>query len=164
MGAVLYNFCVWLQRSRIGAGMQNTLWPFPMMETFHIFGIVILVGSASILDLRLMGLVLKRESVSRLAKRTLPWAWAGFFVQVVTGFFLFATEAPKLYVSIPFRLKMLMIVVVGLNSLLFHSLMYRDVNSWDTAEETPLGAKVTGCFSILLWLGIITAGRWIAFY
>jgi hypothetical protein len=144
--------------------MRNTLWPFPTIETIHIFGIVILVGSVSILDLRLLGVALKRASVSALTKRVLPWAWVGFAVQVVTGFFLFATESAKLYSSIPFRLKMIMLVLVGANALLFHGYVYRNVESWDTAAETPLGAKVTGCFSILLWLGIITAGRWIAYY
>jgi hypothetical protein len=159
-----WQFCVWLQRSATGQFMQNSLWPFPVAETIHIIGIVVLVGSVTILDLRLLGLTLMREPVSALAKRIMPWAWAGFSIQVVSGFLLFATEPEKLYGSVPFRLKLLMIVLVGVNALLFHGLVYRNVQSWDCAADTPLGAKVTGCFSILLWLGIITAGRWIAFY
>src|SRR5579862_6484310 len=134
MGNTIYNFCVWLQHSPIGWGMRNTLWPFPVIETIHIFGIVILVGSVSILDLRLVGLMLKRQSVSTLTRRILPWAWVGFTIQVVSGFFLFATEAQKLYFSIPFRLKMIMIVLVGANALLFHGYVYRNVGRWDTAE------------------------------
>ena len=164
MGASLYNFSVWLQNCPIGMFMQNSLWPFPTMETVHIMGIVVVVGSATILDLRLMGLILKRQSVSSLAKQTLPWAWVGFLIQVVSGFLLYATEATKLYFSIPFRLKMLMVALVGINVLVFHVFVYRDVDAWDTAPEPPLAARLTGWFSILLWLGIITAGRWIAFY
>jgi hypothetical protein len=160
----VYHFSEWLQLSPIGRFMQNSLYPFPIMETLHICGIVVLVGSVSILDLRLLGLMLKRQSVSKLTRRILPWAWVGFGIQLVSGFFLFATEAEKLYLSIPFRLKMLMLLLVAVNALLYQSLVYRNVNSWDTAEETPWGAKVTGCVSILLWMGIITAGRWIAFY
>ena len=144
--------------------MQNSLWPFPAMETIHIIGIVLLVASVTILDLRLLGVMLKQQPVSALTKRILPWAWTGFSIQVASGFLLFATEPEKLYVSIPFRLKMLMIVLVGVNALLFHGLVYRHVESWDTRADTPMGAKIAGCFSILLWIGIITAGRWIAFY
>jgi hypothetical protein len=164
MGATVYNFCVWLQLSSTGRFMQNSLWPFPAMETLHIIGIVLLVSSVSILDLRLLGVMLKQQPVSVLTKRILPWAWVGFSIQVTSGFLLFATEPEKLYSSEPFRLKMLMIVLVGVNALLFHSLVYRDVESWDTRADTPLGAKIAGSFSILLWIGIITAGRWIAFY
>ena len=159
-----WEFTVWLQHSATGQFMQNSLWPFPVVETIHIIGIVVLVGSVTILDLRLLGLMLMREPVSALTRRIMPWAWAGFSIQIVSGFLLFATEPEKLYTSIPFRLKMLMIALVGVNALLFHGLVYRDVKSWDSAADTPLGAKVSGGFSILLWLGIITAGRWIAFY
>jgi hypothetical protein len=164
IGGPVYRFSVWLQLSSIGRFMQNSLYPFPMMETFHIFGIVVLVSSVSILDLRLLGLMLKQQPVSKLTRRILPWAWVGFGIQLVTGFFLFSTQASKFYSSVPFRLKMLMLVLVAVNALLYHLLVYRNVNSWDIAAETPWGAKVAGGVSILLWLGIITAGRWIAFY
>lgn len=136
----------------------------PVAETIHIIGIVVLVGSVTILDLRLLGLMLLREPVSAVTKRVMPWAWTGFSIQVVSGFLLFATEPENLYGSIPFRLKLLLIVLVGVNALVFHGVVYRNVKSWDRAADTPLGAKVIGGFSILLWLGIITAGRWIAFY
>jgi hypothetical protein len=164
MGLSIYHFCVWLQQSATGRFMQNSLYPFPMIETVHILGIVILVGSVSILDLRLLGLMLKQEPVSRITRRVLPWAWAGFSIQVATGFLLFSTQSEKFYSSVPFRLKMFMLALVGVNALLFHSFVYPNVESWDTAADTPLGAKITGGFSLLLWLGIITAGRWIAFY
>lgn len=94
----------------------------------------------------------------------MPWIWAGFSMQVISGLLLFATKAEELYKSPTFRMKMGLIVLSGLNALLFYRFPYRTRDSWDTAPKPPLSARVMGCVSILLWLGVVTAGRWIAYY
>lgn len=156
-------FCQWLENSSWATAIHQSLWLFPMLETAHLFGIVSLVGATSALDLRLMGLTMKGEPVSRIAARLLPWAWAGLTIQVVTGFCLFASEATRCLDNKAFRLKMVMLVLAGLNALVFHWTVYRRVASWDDAPATPLAAKFAGFCSILLWFGIVAAGRWIAF-
>ena len=114
-------------------------------------------------DLRLLGLSLRNQPVSTVAGRLLPWAWVGFLVQIVTGVLLFSSEATKCYTNMAFRLKMLMILLAGVNAMVFHWTAYRSVGKWDDAPTTPIGAKFAGSFSILLWFGIVAAGRWIAF-
>jgi hypothetical protein len=156
-------FCQWLENSSWATAIHQSLWLFPMLETAHLFGIVSLVGATSALDLRLIGLTMKGEPVSRIAGRLLPWAWAGLTIQVVTGFCLFASEATRCFENKAFRIKMVMLVLAGLNALIFHETVYRRVTTWDEAPATPLGAKFAGCCSILLWFGIVAAGRWIAF-
>jgi hypothetical protein len=159
----MFSFCQWLENSSWATAIHQSLWLFPMLETAHLFGIVSLVGATSALDLRLIGLTMKGEPVSRIARRLLPWAWAGLTIQVVTGFCLFASEATRCFDNKAFRIKMVMLVLAGLNALLFHQTVYRRVTTWDDAPATPLGAKFAGCCSILLWFGIVAAGRWIAF-
>jgi len=159
----MFSFCQWLENSSWATAIHQSLWLFPMLETAHLFGIVSLVGATSALDLRLIGLTMKGEPVSRLARRLLPWAWAGLTIQVVTGFCLFASEATRCFENKAFRIKMVMLVLAGLNALIFHETVYRRVTTWDEAPATPLGAKFAGCCSILLWFGIVAAGRWIAF-
>jgi len=159
----MFSFCQWLENSSWATAIHQSLWLFPMLETAHLFGIVSLVGATSALDLRLIGLTMKGESVSRIARRLLPWAWAGLTIQVVTGFCLFASEATRCFENKAFRIKMVMLVLAGLNALIFHQTVYRRVTTWDEAPATPLGAKFAGCCSILLWFGIVAAGRWIAF-
>jgi hypothetical protein len=159
----MFAFCQWLENSSWATVIHQSLWLFPMLETAHLFGIVSLVGATSALDLRLIGLTMKGEPVSRIAGRLLPWAWAGLTIQVVTGFCLFASEATRCFENKAFRIKMVMLVLTGLNALIFHQTVYRRVTSWDEAPATPLGAKLAGCCSILLWFGIVAAGRWIAF-
>ena len=159
----MFSFCQWLENSSWATAIHQSLWLFPMLETAHLLGIVSLVGATSALDLRLIGLTMKGEPVSRLARRLLPWAWAGLTIQVVTGFCLFASEATRCFENKAFRIKMVMLVLAGLNALIFHETVYRRVTTWDEAPATPLGAKFAGCCSILLWFGIVAAGRWIAF-
>lgn len=159
----MFEFCQWLEGSSWGTAIHQSLWLFPMIETAHLFGIVLLVGATSALDLRLIGLTMRGEPVSKIAGRLLPWAWAGLTIQVVTGFCLFASEATRCYENPAFRIKMLMLVLAGLNALIFHQTVYRRISHWDEAQATPAAAKFAGCCSILLWFGIVAAGRWIAF-
>ena len=160
---LLFAFCQWLEQTSMGTTIRESLWLFPVIETVHIFGIILLVGATSILDLRLMGLTFRDEPVSKLAKRFLPWAWAGFIIQVVTGGLLFSSEATKMYGNLGFQYKMVMILVAGVNAYVFHSLAYQSVGKWDNDPVAPVSARIAGLLSILLWFGIVAAGRWIAY-
>ena len=91
------------------------------------------------------------------------WAWAGFIIQLISGFLLFASEASKLYANLPFRLKMILIVIAGANILFFHYAPIAPSTRWDASAVAPVAARVFGVLSILLWFGIVAAGRWIAF-
>jgi hypothetical protein len=160
---LIITICTWLEQTAIGTSIRESLWLFPIIETVHIFGIILLVGATSILDLRLMGLTFRDESVSKIAGRFIPWALAGFIIQVTTGFLLFSSEATKMYGNLGFQIKMLLIVVAGINALLFHSIAYQSVGKWEYDPVGPLSARAAGLISILLWFGIVAAGRWIAY-
>jgi hypothetical protein len=155
--------CQWLEQTGVGTSIRESLWQFPIIETVHIFGIILLVGATSILDLRLMGLTFRDESVSKLAERFIPWALVGFLIQVVTGFLLFSSEATKMYDNLGFQIKMVLILIAGINALVFHTVAYKSVGKWDNDPVGPLSARAAGLISILLWFGIVAAGRWIAY-
>jgi hypothetical protein len=159
----LYGWCQWLEHTPLGVWVRDSHWGFPVVEVFHLFGIVSLVGSTSVLDLRFWGLLFKEEPVSSLVGRLVPWAWFGFAVQVVTGFLMFSSEATRCYGNMAFLIKMGLIALAGVNALVFHTTAYRRVALWDTDRESPAGAKLAGLFSILLWFAIVAAGRWIAY-
>src|ERR1700686_2937172 len=107
----IITICVWLEQTAVGSHVRESLWLFPVIETVHIFGIILLVGATSILDLRLMGLTFRDESVSELAARFIPWALVGFIIQVCTGLLLFSSEATKMYDNIGFKIKMCLILI-----------------------------------------------------
>jgi hypothetical protein len=160
---LIFVICQWLEQTSIGTTIRESLWLFPIIETAHIFGIILLVGATSILDLRLMGLAFRDESVSKLAGRFIPWALAGFLIQVTTGLLLFSSEATKMYVNAGFKVKMTLIVIAGINALVFHSVAFQSVGKWEHDPVGPLSARAAGLISILLWFGIVAAGRWIAY-
>ena len=155
--------CKWLEQTSVGASVRESLWLFPVIETAHLLGMAALVGTVAVFDLRLLGWVMQRKRVSELSARLLPWAWAAFAVQVVTGALLFSSEAIKVYTNPAFRVKMLLIVLAGVHALLFHWIVYRDVATWDDGAVLPVGAKAAGFVSILLWVGVVAAGRFIGF-
>ena len=142
-------FCKGLEQTSVGAAVRESLWLFPAIET--------------VLDFRLLGWMKRRERFSELAGRLLPWAWAGFAVQVVTGVLLFSSEAVKVYTNPAFRLKLLLILLAGVHALIFHWTVHRDVATWDESSVLPAKAKLSGLVSILLWVGIVAAGRFIGF-
>ena len=122
-----------------------------------------LVAAVATFDLRLLGWVLRTVKLSELATRLLPWAWAAFLLQVVTGVLLFSSEAVKLQDNPAFRLKLLLIVLAGMQALVFQLTAYRNLALWDERGYLPRGAKLAGAISLVLWLAIVAAGRFIGF-
>jgi hypothetical protein len=155
--------CKWFEQTWVGGGIRQSLWLFPAIETLHLLGMAALVGTITVYDLRLLGWILRRERVSDLTRRLLPWVWAGFAVQVITGALLFSSEAVKVYDNPAFRVKILLILLAGAQALIFQWTSYRNVATWDDSQVMPVGAKMAGCISILLWIGIVAAGRFIGF-
>jgi hypothetical protein len=155
-----YAFFQWLTQTYIGRTMQGNAYLFPTVEALHIMGSVVLVASTSILSLRLAGLFLTEVPVSKLARQFLPWAWLGFGAQVVTGTLLFMSEATQAYANVIFQVKMALIVLAGINALIFHRTVYRRVKTWELSNP-PFSAKFAGYVSIAIWFAVIAAGRWL---
>lgn len=159
----LYHLCQWIYTTRLSVSIRESTWVFPIIESIHTLGIVLVVGTVSIFDLRLLGLIMRREPVSRIGRQVLPWTWTGFIVMFISGLLLSIAESATNYHNVAFRIKLLLLVLVGLNPLIFHLTIYRSVNSWDIANVTPLRARAAATCSLVLWTGIIVAGRMIAY-
>ena len=159
----MLEFCQWLDQTSVGTAIRQSLWLFPAIETVHLLGMAALVGTIGVLDLRLLGWAARQQRVSQLAARLIPWAWIGFCVQVITGVLLFSSEAVKIYGNPAFRLKMLLLLLGGVQALIFQTTVSQKLPAWDDLPSLPLAAKLIGLSSILLWVGIVTAGRFIGF-
>jgi hypothetical protein len=159
----MLEFCQWLDQTAVGSTIRQSLWLFPAIETLHLLGMAALVGTITVLDLRLLGWAMPQRRVSQIAAQLIPWAWLGFSVQVVTGVLLFSSEAVKIYGNPAFRLKMLLLLLAGIQALIFQTVVSRKLPAWDDRPALPVVAKVIGLVSILLWVAIVTAGRFIGF-
>ena len=111
-----------------------------------------MAGTIAVVDLRLLGVALRREPVSDVLQQVLPWTWAGFVLMFATGALLVASEAVKLYSSLFFRIKLALLIVAGVNMLVFHR-----------SRSTPARAKLAGALSLTCWIGIIAMGRAIGY-
>src|SRR5579864_2095941 len=116
--AWMFHFSQWLDQTSFGQVMRESLYLFPIVETLHVFGIVSLVTSAFLLDLRLFGGgPMRDEPVDKLAWWILPWVWSGFAVQVTSGILMFSAEAARAALNSFFWFKMFMILGAGVNAL-----------------------------------------------
>ena len=159
----MYPYIVWLEGTWLSVLIRDTKWLFPAIEMLHLFGIVTLLGTTLALDLRLMDVWLRRWPVSLLMRRLLPWSWVAFAVMVCTGSGLFVSDPLRFFYNPSFRIKMVLIVLAGLNALVFQVTAFRSLEKWDLNARTPPGAKIAGFCSLVLWFGVVAAGRWIAF-
>lgn len=159
----LLSLCQWLEMTPAANAMRNSLWLFDITETTHTLGIVLVAGTIMLVDLRLLGMGLRQEPVSHVVSRIVPWTLSGFALMFFTGGWLFSAEASKLYHSPAFRIKLLLLSLAGLNALIFHLTVYRSAAEWDERIAIPARARVAGLISLVLWIGIIAAGRSIAY-
>ena len=163
MKPALLNLFEWLNNSPLGAGIRASTWWYPILELVHSLGIIVLLGSIWILDLRLLGLGMRSRRVSEVARRLLPWTWVGFAVQSASGILLSISEAERLYYIPYFWIKLALLLLAGLNALLFHTGVYRSVTEWDDALATPVRARLAGLISFGVWVMVIGAGRAIGY-
>ena len=152
----------WLQELSFPTDIRESGWLFPTIETVHVFALVLVVGSIMTVDLRLLGITNRDRPFSHLAAEMLPWTWVAFAIAATAGLLMFSSKALIYYGNIPFRLKMLCLVLAGINMLVFHGIGTRHLEKWD-AGKPPKAAKIAGAASLLLWTAIVASGRWIGF-
>lgn len=159
----LVDLFQWLNDSAFSTWLREEDWPFPIIETVHLLALGMSVGTILWVDLRLMGFVTKRHPVSEIVGQLEPWAIPGFIVMFTSGLLLFISEPMKCYTTLAFQLKAVMLVLAGLNVWYFHAKVYPGVAQWDEAAVLPWQARMVGLVSMILWFGIIIAGRWTAY-
>jgi hypothetical protein len=93
----------------------------------------------------------------------MPWMWAGAVIMVISGIFTFLNDPVRYYTNIFFRVKAVMLVLALINAWVFQTGIFRKVVQWDRERRTPLHARLAGVASLMLWTGIVVAGRMIAY-
>ncbi len=136
---------------------------FPLIESIHVLAISLVVGSILAVDLRLLGFAWVTRPVSRVSGGILPLTWSAFVVAVLSGGLMLMSNATKYLANGYFVAKMILIALAGVNMLAFHLIGARDQPRWDNEIRLPLRARFAGGLSILLWIAVVTCGRWIGF-
>ena len=153
---------VWLETTGLAVAMRQWLWLYPIVEILHIIGLAVLVGAAVLFDFRLLG-VSRALSVTALAGHLLPWARASLLFIVPSGLMMFTAHATEFATNPAFQLKLTLLAAAAVNATVFHLRTFRTVSAWDRVAPAPGAAKVAAILSLLLWSGVITCGRLLAY-
>src|SRR5712691_1433269 len=153
----------WLQTTTLAKAIGENEVLFPWIESIHVLAIVLVVGTISIVDLRLLGLASLDRAVSRLMRDVLPVTWSAFVVAAISGALLFSSNATVYAHNFFFQGKLVLLAAAGVNMAVFHVTGVRDISRWGATRTTPLAAKAAGAVSLLIWVCVIVFGRWIGF-
>jgi hypothetical protein len=158
-----FGLLEWIESTGLSETIRSSITWFPILETTHVLAIVFVLGSIARVDLRLLGVMSRDQPISRISGEMLPYTWAAFAVALVTGSLLFTAHAVKYVETIYFILKMLMILAAGVNMLYFEFVTQKTIANWDNNPSPPAEVRFAGGLSLVLWLGVVTTGRYIGF-
>ena len=159
MFARLDDFCGWLEMTPFAQLLQTTEWVIPSVQTVHILAIGMLMASMLMLNLRLLGVAFADQPLARIAARFLPGIWWSLPVLLISGALMITAEPARALQNTAFQAKMLLLLMaIGLTLTTQHRI---DTNSWGEAARTRrIGVALV---SMAIWVGILFAGRWIAY-
>jgi hypothetical protein len=155
----LLGFFHWCEQSGIGNAIRQSSWLFPVIEAIHLLGLGVIGGAVLVVDLRLLGLGLRRQSTAELARDAQPWLIGSLLLMMTTGGLLFLSESIKLYYHDAFWFKMASLFL----AIVFTFTIQRKVILAGETRMRPVWSKVVALVSILLWSGVGIGGRWIGF-
>src|SRR5579863_4270271 len=159
----ILEFCHWLQTTSVSTSIRESTLLFPVLEGSHLLGLGVSAGTIALSDLRMMGLIFKKEKATDIMGGLLPFTIAGFIFMMITGVFLFWSEPIKCYESLWFRLKVVFLILAGVNAAVFHLTIWRTMDRWADQLPPPTGARWAGFLSLVLWGLVIAAGRTTAY-
>jgi hypothetical protein len=131
---------------------------YATIESVHVLTVALVVGTIMFVDLRLLGFIGRGNPVRR-ASKILPYTWWAFVFAVISGLMLWAVAANRHSHNPAFQIKMLLILLAGINMAAFHFGVWRSVDAWDDGGKTPAAARLAGALSLVFWLGALFYGR-----
>jgi hypothetical protein len=154
------GFLEWLQDTWVAHLVAESLWGYPTLETMHTIGMALLIGSLGLINLRILGF--KPDLPLLETRKLLPLAWLGFTLNAISGTLLFTSDAITFSASYTFRLKLILIVLGGINAGLIGSKVFQSARDGAAAPPTK-GVKWLAGTSLVFWFGAVICGRLIAY-
>lgn len=146
------SFFQWCVNTPLARLISQSMWGFAVLETFHLLGLTLVLGSIFVVNLTVLGLGM-RQPAARLARQVAPWALGGFVLMIASGVPMFLSAAVTYSGSIPFVIKMALLLSAITLQIAIHARRY---------AVTAVG-KVAAGLALLCWFGVAYAGRGIAF-
>ena len=150
-----------IEGGAINTWVLSTYWLWPLLEIIHFIGLSLLLGAMLLVDLRLAGFLRQIDIMS--THRLLPWAVIGFGMNLASGFLFFMGDPGRYSINIGFQIKMVLVLIAGLNVLVFALKINPVIASWDPHGDTSGFAKSVAWISLAAWIGVLLLGRLIPY-
>ncbi|MDH3271427.1 MAG: hypothetical protein OEN56_08860 [Gemmatimonadota bacterium] len=160
---MIHEFLEWLGSTEWSVRLLESYYVWPLMESTHVLTLALFVGTAVMMDLRLVGFAFRGVPVSAFTHRLLPWTRLGFAIMLVTGLLLFYSSPLRYYYNLFFRIKVILLIVAGFNIWWFHSRIHRSLEEWENEFRAPRAARMAGVVSLVVWTGVVFSGRLVAY-
>ncbi len=160
---MMLEFCQWLAQTRLSVTIQTIAWVVPAVQTVHILCVAIIVSYSAMLDLRLMGVAGRGRSIAQMTRDSRPWIWNALKVLATTGTILIIAEPARELTNAAFWLKMTLLAVGIALTIVIQRGVGKDEDYWDSSASKRYMARLVAAISILLWISIVSAGRWIGY-
>ena len=156
---MVQQFFIWCEATAFHDAIANSLWAFAVIESVHLLALAAIGGAVLVVDMRMLGFGLRRQSISEVARSAYPWLVGSLIVMLATGFPLFMSEPTKCYYSYPFWVKMTALAL----AIAYTFTIRRMVSRSDDTRFRPIVFRVVALVSLSLWFTVGAAGRWIGF-
>lgn len=163
MRELIVQWAEWLVQTPVAEATVNFEYLFPLLESIHVIGVGLVIGTIGLVDLRLLGWAWTQRPVRDVASHMLPIAWTGFAIAVLSGALMFVANATSYIENRLFLIKLVVLCIAGLNMLVFHRLTWKSIDTWDTAHRPPTAARSAGAVSLSCWIVVVFLGRWVGF-
>lgn len=153
----------WLQASSWAVFIHKTAWAFSTIAVVHAFAASLMLVMIVMVDLRRLGFASTRRPFAELSRQLMPLTWVAFMLAAITGLLMFASRPTEYLVNAEFWIKMSLIVVAGINIMIFEFITARDIQKWNLDPTPPAAARRAGGISTTCWILVVIFGRVISF-
>jgi hypothetical protein len=160
----LLTFCHWLSQTSWSIALRGDPYDYPVLLIVHVLSIAFFGGMVAMGNLRVLGMAMRDTPVSQVIEQFRPWKWTGFAILAVSGMILTVSDPLEYYDNIAFWFSLVLLVLLGVNSLIFRFGVYRSVALWDNGPDIPFSAQRWAGISLFLWIFLVFVGRAIAFF
>ena len=159
----IYDCALWLDATQWSKLLHESYYMYNWVETSHVLSLILSLGMLFFIDLRILGIALPQVSATTIARRLQTPMFIGFGLMIITGLLLFYAVPVRTSQSVWFRIKLILLLLAGINALIFHYLMKQSVDSWDSAPRAPQSIRSGALLSLVFWTLIVICGRLIAY-
>ncbi len=159
---MIESWCQALYDTWLSTSIRESAWVYPGLHFAHILANTFMFGMIVFVDLRLLGIGFKRRRVTDITG-LIGWTLFGWVLMFISGAFIFISDPVRYYNSGLFRLKLFLMLLAGINALVFHFTAYRRVSTWDRGR-LPVHARLTGAVSLTSWIAVVIVGRAVGYF